>query len=92
MRNGSYEHSSVETVAQKFPEARVYVRKARLNTTYRLALHDAAVAAPVVPDALLAQTEIETRRRREERRAAARMAEDALAIEIAEDPAEFLLI
>ena len=92
MRNGSYEHSPVETVAQTFPEARVYVRKARLNTAYRLSLHNAAAAAPVVPDKLLAQTEIETRRRREERRAAARMAEDALAIEIAEDPAEFLLI
>ncbi|MEI6181030.1 MAG: hypothetical protein WCP31_09760 [Chloroflexales bacterium] len=92
MRNGSYEHSSVETVAQPFPEARVAVRKARLNTTYRLASYDAAAVASVVSDKLLAQTEIETRRRREERRAAARMAEDALAIEIAEDPAEFLLI
>lgn len=84
MRNGSYENSTVETVVQKLPEARAYLREARIDNTSRLLLRDAAAAASVVPDELLAQ--IEARIRREARRAAARPAE----VEVDEE--EFMLI
>ncbi len=70
MRNGSNELSTVETVAQKFPEARAYLREARIDNTHRMFLRDAAIAASVEPDELLAQ--VEARLRREARRAAAR--------------------
>lgn len=73
MRNGSHENSTVETVAQRLPEARAYLREARIDTTSRMFLRDACAAASVVPDELLAQ--IEARIRREARRAAARPAE-----------------
>ncbi|NTU77888.1 MAG: hypothetical protein HGA45_00555 [Chloroflexales bacterium] len=90
MRNGSYENSTVETVAQKLPEARAYLREARIDTTSRLSLRDAAAAASVVPDELLAQ--VEARIRRQARRANEQAIAAALALEIAEDEEEFMLI
>lgn len=88
MRNGSYENSTVETVAQKLPEARAYLREARIDSTSHMLLRDAAAAASVVPDELLAQ--IEARIRREARRAAAQPAEVPAGFD--EDDEEFMLI
>lgn len=68
MRNGSHEQSTVESVAQKLPEARAYLREARIDNTSRLFLRDAAAAASVEPDELLAQ--VEARIRRQARKAA----------------------
>lgn len=73
MRNGNYENSTVEHVAQRFPEARGYLREARIDTTNRMTLREAAAAASVNSDELLAQ--IEARAMREARRAAARPVE-----------------
>lgn len=84
MRNGSYENSTVETVAQKLPEARAYLREARIDSTSRMLLRDAAAAASVVPDELLAQIEARIRR------AAARPVEAPAAVEVDEE--EFMLI
>ena len=86
MRNGSYEHSTVETVAQKLPEARAYLREARIDTTSRLFLRDAAAAASVEPDELLAQIEARLRRQ------AARAARPAEAARPADPEREFMLI
>lgn len=87
MRNGSYETSSVETVAQKLPAAREYLREARIDTTSRLTLREAAAAASLAPDELLAQ--IEARIRCDARRAPARPVEVAPA---ARAEKEFMLI
>lgn len=87
MRNGSPENSTVEMVAQKLPEAHAYLREARIDRTSRMFLRDAAAAASVVPDELLAQ--IEARIRREARRAAARPAEVE---RYAEVEGEFMLV
>lgn len=73
MRNGSYENSTVETVAQKLPEARAYLRQARIDSTSRMTLREAALATSENPDELVAQ--IEARLRREAKRAPARPAE-----------------
>jgi hypothetical protein len=70
MRNGNFANSTVETVVQQLPEARAFLREARIDRTSRLYLRDAAAAASVVPDELMAQ--IEDRIRRAARRAAAR--------------------
>ncbi|MFV9503717.1 MAG: hypothetical protein AB4911_04045 [Oscillochloridaceae bacterium umkhey_bin13] len=67
MRNGSYENSTVEKVAQRFPEAHAYLREAGIDRTSRMNLREAAAAASVESDELLAQ--IEARMRREARRA-----------------------
>lgn len=75
MRNGSYENSTVETVAQKLPEARAYLREARIDSTSRMTLREAALAASVEPDELVAQ--IEARLRREAKRGTARRVEIA---------------
>jgi iron-sulfur cluster repair protein YtfE (RIC family) len=85
MRNGSYENSTVETVAQKLPAARAILREARIDSTSRMSLRDAAIAASVNPDELTAQ--IEASLRRQARRAATRPAE-----EVAVENSEFLLI
>ncbi len=90
MRNGSYENSTVATVAQKLPEARADLRAARIDSTSRMSLRDAAAAAAIVPEEMLAQ--IEARLRRTDRGTADRVAELALAVEIAEDEEAFMLI
>ncbi len=68
MRNGSYENSTVETVARKLPEARDYLREARIDRTSTLMLREAAASVSVNSDELLAQ--IEARMRRQARRIA----------------------
>lgn len=91
MRNGNYENSTVETVAQKLPEAHAYLREARIDRTSLMTLREAAIAASVNPDELVAQ--IEARMRRQARhvaRPAARPAEAARTAERAND--EFMLI
>jgi hypothetical protein len=67
MRNGSHAHSSVETLAQKLPEARALLREARIDSTSRLRLADAALATSTNVDELLAV--LEDRLRRQARRA-----------------------
>jgi hypothetical protein len=69
MRNGSYEMNTPTTVASKLPEARAILREQRIDTTDRMTLREAALAASVEPDELLAQ--IEARTLRAARRAAA---------------------
>ncbi len=68
MRNGSYELSTPTTVASKLPEARAILREHRIDSTNRMTLREAALAAGVQPDELLAQ--IEARMRRAARRVA----------------------
>ncbi len=72
MRNGSYAHSTVETVAAKLPEARALLREARIDSTNRMRLADAALASSTNVDELLAV--LEDRMRRQARRAARRPA------------------
>lgn len=67
MRNGSYELSTPTTVANKLPEARALLREQRIDSTNRMNLREAALAASVEPDELLAQ--IEARMRRAARKA-----------------------
>jgi hypothetical protein len=67
MRNGSYAHSAVETVARKLPEARALLREARIDSTSRLRLAEAALATSTNVDELLAV--LEDRLRRQARRA-----------------------
>lgn len=72
MRNGNLENSSVEQVVQKLPEARSFLREARIDRTSIMSLREAAAAVSVNSDELLAQ--IEDRLRREARRAPAPVA------------------
>ena len=72
MRNGSYAHSTVETVARKLPEARALLREARIDSTSRMRLAEAALATSTNADELLAV--LEDRIRRQARRAAQRPA------------------
>lgn len=74
MRNGSHELSNVDTVASKLPEARELLREARIDSTSRLSLREAALACGSNPDELLAQ--IEARLRRAGRQAARRKVEE----------------
>lgn len=74
MRNGSYEQSTVETVAQRLPAARAILREARIDMTSRLSLREAALAAGAQPDEVLAQ--IEARLRRQARAVPARHVEE----------------
>jgi hypothetical protein len=83
MRNGSYETLSVEQVVEKLPEARDYLREARIDRTSRMTLREAATAVSVVTDELLAQ--IEARMRRQARRTA----EHVAAPDVAEDELMF---
>ena len=62
MRNGSYELSTPATVASKLPEARAILHEQRIDKTDRMTLREAALAAGVQPDELLAQIEARTRR------------------------------
>jgi hypothetical protein len=82
MRNGSYETLSVEQVVEKLPEARDYLREARIDRTSQMTLREAATAVSVVTDELLAQ--IEARMRRQARRMAEHVAAD-----VAEDELMF---
>jgi iron-sulfur cluster repair protein YtfE (RIC family) len=75
MRNGNYENLSVETVVQKLPEAREYLREARIDSTSRMSLREACAATSVNSDEMLAQ--IEARMRRQARRAVERTAAPA---------------
>jgi hypothetical protein len=68
MQNGSYAQLSPETVIAKLPAARALLREARIDSTNRLRLADAALAASVHTDELLAV--LEDRMRREARRRA----------------------
>jgi len=76
MRNGSHELSNVDTVARKLPAARAVLRELRIDSTSRMYLRDAAIAAGANPDEVLAQ--IEARAQREARRAASRRGEERL--------------
>lgn len=75
MRNGNLENSSVEQVIQKLPEARSFLREARIDRTSALSLREAAAAVSLNSDELLAQ--VEDRLRREARRAPAPVATPA---------------
>ncbi|NJN16205.1 MAG: hypothetical protein HC822_07985 [Oscillochloris sp.] len=57
MRNGSNELNTVDRVIQKLPVAREILREARIDSTNRLNLRQAALAASVEPDELLAKIE-----------------------------------
>ena len=83
MRNGSYETLSVEQVVQKLPEARDYLREARIDRTSRMTLRESAASVSVVTDELLAQ--IEARMRRQARR----MVEQTATYDLAEDELMF---
>lgn len=85
MRNGSYAQLTPEAVAEKLPEARALLREARIDTTARMRLSDAALAASVNVDELLANLEERARR-------AARVARRAEAERIAVEGEEFMLI
>lgn len=74
MRNGSHELNNVDAVASKLPEARALLREARIDSTTRMSLREAALAAGANPEELLAQ--IEARMRRQAARAARRPAEE----------------
>ncbi|MFQ3663120.1 MAG: hypothetical protein SNJ69_12090 [Chloroflexaceae bacterium] len=73
MRNGNLENITVEQVVQKLPEARSFLREARIDRTSMLTLREAAAAVSMESDELLAQ--IEDRLRRSARRAPARVEE-----------------
>jgi hypothetical protein len=73
MRNGNLENITVEQVVQKLPEARSFLREARIDRTSMLTLREAAVAVSMESDELLAQ--IEDRLRRVARRAPAHVDE-----------------
>lgn len=62
MRNGSYENSNVADVIRKLPEARAILREARIDSTSKISLREAALAASVNPDELTAQIEASIRR------------------------------
>jgi iron-sulfur cluster repair protein YtfE (RIC family) len=77
MRNGSNELNTVDQLARKLPEARAILREARIDSSNRMDLRTAALAAGTNPDELLAQ--IEARMQRQARRAAqTRIAEHEL--------------
>ena len=67
MQNGSYAQLSPETVLHKLPGARALLREARIDSSSGMRLSDAALAASVNTDELLAM--IEDRLRRQARRA-----------------------
>lgn len=83
MRNGSYETLSVEQVVEKLPEARDYLREARIDRTNRMTLREAAASVSVVTDELLAQIEARIRRQ------ARRLVEQTPAHDLVEDELMF---
>lgn len=82
MRNGSNSQLTPEAVAEKLPEARALLREARIDTTARMRLSDAALAASVNVDELLANLEERARRaaRAARRAEAARVEEEAFTL------------
>ncbi len=80
MRNGSYAHSSVETVARKLPEARALFREARIDSTATMHLADAALATSTNVDELLAVLEDRLRRQARRARRAATIEHEELAL------------
>ncbi|MBX0329540.1 hypothetical protein K2Z83_17860 [Oscillochloris sp. ZM17-4] len=62
MRNGSYETSDVNKVVRTLPGAREILREHGIDTTSRLRLREACMAASVEPDEMLAQIEARMRR------------------------------
>lgn len=62
MRNGSYAQISPAHVAQKLPEAGALLREARIDTSARMRLADAALATSTNIDELLANLEDRARR------------------------------
>jgi iron-sulfur cluster repair protein YtfE (RIC family) len=62
MRNGSYETSDVNKVAGRLPGAREILREYHIDTSSQLRLREAALAASVEPDEMLAQIEARMRR------------------------------
>lgn len=86
MRNGSNADLTPAAVAEKLPEARALLHEARIDTTARMRLADAALAASVNVDELLANLEDRARR-------AARRARSVEQPRVAERAAEeFMLI
>jgi iron-sulfur cluster repair protein YtfE (RIC family) len=75
MRNGSHELNNVDAVASKLPEARELLREARIDSTTRMSLRDAALAVGTNPDELLAQMEAKLHREAKLRRSARRAEE-----------------
>jgi iron-sulfur cluster repair protein YtfE (RIC family) len=61
MRNNSLEQQSVARVAAQLPEARRVLRSYRIDSTNRMTLAQAAAAASVEPDALMAELEYRAR-------------------------------
>lgn len=86
MRNGSYAQLTPEAVAEKLPEARTLLREARIDTTARMRLSDAALATSTNLDELLAVAEDRARRNARVARSARRPE-----VELVEDE-EFMLI
>jgi hypothetical protein len=62
MRNGSYETSNVDQVVRKLSGARELLREQHIDTTSKLRLREACLAASVEPDEMLAQIEARMRR------------------------------
>jgi ribosome-associated translation inhibitor RaiA len=62
MRNGSYETSDVSQVARKLSGAREILSEHRIDISSNLRLREAALAASVEPDEMLAQIEARMRR------------------------------
>ncbi|NTV63710.1 MAG: hypothetical protein HGA65_09270 [Oscillochloris sp.] len=62
MRNGSYETSNVDKVVRKLSGAREILREHRIDTSSKLRLREACLAASVEPDEMLAQMEARMRR------------------------------
>lgn len=62
MRNGSYETSNVNEIVRKIPAARALLRGYGIDTNSSIRLRDAAAAASMNADELLAQVEARLRR------------------------------
>lgn len=62
MRNGSLEQQTVAQVLTHVPEASSTLRSYGIDPTSRISLAQAAAAASVAPDALLAELEYRMRR------------------------------
>jgi iron-sulfur cluster repair protein YtfE (RIC family) len=62
MRNGSVEQQTVDQVVVRIPGASSALRRYGIDPTNRMLLAQAAAAASVVPDALLAELEYRARR------------------------------
>lgn len=68
MSSINYDQQSVEQISSRIPEVRAFLREARIDRTRLLTFREAAAAASVNGDELMAQ--LEDRMRRQARRAA----------------------